>query len=135
MMDEGIHNTHGFTKKQISDYVLSRSFYALKVLPTAKGSLPTPNKKASVNEKIEYIACTMFQLGFSDGLKHYAKMASDEYGADAEAIEGEPSEEAFMLSDIKYRLEELNSEGLDKVLCIVTALGKQCQNIKRRREA
>ena len=116
MMDEGIHNIRGFTENQISDYVLGRSFYALKVLPTATGSIPKPNKKASAAEKLQYIACTMFQLGFSDGLKHYIKMASEEYGANTEEIEGEPSETAFMLSEIKYQLAEMNKAELEKVL-------------------
>ena len=134
MMDEGIHNIHGFTENQISDYVFGRSFYALKVLPTATGSIPKPNKKASAAEKLQYIACTMFQLGFSDGMKHYCKMVVEEWGGDQEQIEGTPNEEALLMSDIKYGLETLNAEGLDKVLCIVTALNKQRKDIKNRGE-
>lgn len=131
MMDEGIHNIHDFTKKQLSDYMLSRSLYALKYLPSVEGSLPKPGKNASAAEKLEYIACTMFQLGFSDGMKHYCKMASEEYGADTEAIEGEPTEEAFMLSDIKYQLEGLNKSGLEKVLGFIYATKTDIKSTKK----
>lgn len=131
MMDEGIHSVRGFTIKQLDDYIFGRSLYALKFLPTAKGCLPKPEKEASAEEKLEYIACIMFHLGFSDGMKHYCKMAFEEYGADTETIEGEPNEEAFMLSDIKYQLEGLNKSGLEKVLGFIYATKTDIHSTKR----
>ena len=130
MMDEGIHSIRGFTEKQFDDYMFSRSLYALKCLPTAKGCLPKPSKKDTAAEKLEYIACMMFCLGFSDGTKHFYTAYADKWGVSKEEIEGEPSEEAFTLSDIKYQLEGLNKTGLEKVLAFIYATRTDTNSVK-----
>lgn len=125
MMDDGILNINGFTAEDFTKYMSARGLYALSVLPTVQASSQKPGYYAPAIEKVKYIARTMFELGFNDGLKHYKKMAMETYCADCDEIESKESKKALVLAEIKYACEKMSLKELNNTFDYMCSLSSK----------